>query len=166
MEAVTGGQGVADEIRIVRVDLTNLAIGTWNIHAVAAGWGRRPTGEMVALISGNHKQRIPSIDAMLAEVLKKVRKALIIGFELGNEARLTWPEGPTGALVVVRVGDICMGNRDAVFLHQRGVSQADGRRETVEAGMESRNEIAADSHPYRIAIKVIDRRIAGTGTTN
>ena len=133
-----------------------------------AGMGRigraDPTGEVIALVDGDHEQRVRPVDPVRCEIREEVLERGVVGLQLLLVLELARPGGRrderVGAGVrhvdVVRVRDVAVRDGDAVLLHLGDVTERVGRQHPVEAG---ESAVALGIRDRR-AVRVVHARVA------
>ncbi len=113
---------------------------------------------MVALVHGDHEQRVRAVDAGLLETVEERREALVPFLELRLVACLSRAKGVAFVavrVIVVHVGDVRHRHGDVVFLHRRDVAERLRGR-----GVESGEASVAVRVSYRLRGGVAgDRRV-------
>ena len=107
----------------VAVDLADLAVGARHGHAVAGGGSRRGADEVVALVGGDHEQRVGLGDPGRGQVRKEGPEGGILHAQLALVGGAARAQAGPGGPVVVHVGQVGEGDRDAVRLQVQGVGQ-------------------------------------------
>jgi len=108
---------------IVHIDLADLAVGAGRCHAVAVRGRRRAAHEVIALVGGEDEERIALVNAVLGEAGEELAESSIIRFERCDVASLAGAIRRGDGVVIMRVGDVGIGNRHAVFLHGRDIRE-------------------------------------------
>ena len=137
-------------------------VGARHRDAVAVRRAGRAPHEMIPLVDGEHEQRVALVDARVREVVEELLEGVVVGLELRHVARLAWserPRDPAGEVIVVRVRDVRVRNRDTGLLHGEHVRERDPRLHAVEAREADvgRGRRVLDD----IAVEVL-QRVAGT----
>jgi len=93
---------------------------------------------VVALIHGEDEESVATGDAVRGEAIKERLERLVVGLELLHVSGFTRPVGEVcvagGAVAVVRIGNIRVGDGNAGFLHLGDVTERDGRFHSIESG--------------------------------
>ena len=74
------------------------------------------------------------VDAGLGEPREELGEGGVVGGELRDVAGFAGTEGAGGDVIVVRVGDVRVGDGNATLLHGRDVAERHRRAHAVEAG--------------------------------
>ena len=105
-------------------------------HAVAWAIGCR-ADEVVALVDGEHEERVLLGDAVGGEPVEELLECRVVVEKLLVVTRLARPvrevDVPGGSVAVVRVRDVRVSDRDTGLLHLGDPGQRDGRLHAVEA---------------------------------
>ena len=121
----------------VPVDLAHTVVGASDVDAVTTRRCRRVADEVVALVDGDDEERVALVDAVVRETGEELLERGVVGVQLVDVALLTRAVGevrvPGGAVAVMCVGDVRIGDRDARLLHLRDPRQRVGRLHSVEA---------------------------------
>src|SRR5260370_806050 len=118
----------------VGIDLTDLvrAIGTRRSHAITACGS--DTCEMITLISGEDEQRVARIDAIARQPREELAESIIVRLERRDITGLAGAIGWAIGVRVVGIGNIGIGDGNAMFLHIGHVGKRDGCLHAIKAG--------------------------------
>src|SRR5207302_1165539 len=117
----------------VGVDLAYLAVGAGGVDAVAVRRAGGPAHEVVALVRGHDEEGVIFVDAVGLQAIEEGGEGRVVGAQGGHVVGLAGAVcAARGAVEVVRVGDVGIGDGDAVLLHGGDVGERLGRRHTVE----------------------------------
>src|SRR5258708_6160195 len=107
-------------------------IGTRCSYTIAACGS--DTHEMVTLVRGKHEQRVALIDAILCEPCEELAESIIIRLERRDITGLAGAKGRSRGVHIVGIGDIGVGDGNAMFLHIGHVGKRDGCLHAIKAG--------------------------------
>src|SRR5438309_2648946 len=137
----------------------------------------RSTGVVVTLVSGDNKEGVALVNAIILEAVEEggeggvvcLELRLVVGFPRPGGAREVRIEGrwEGGRVVVVRVRDVGVGHRYAGFLHLGNVAEGVRRECPIEAGKSAASEWVRDwltVHVIDAGIAAGDRRVDIFGT--
>src|SRR5260370_36524981 len=74
------------------------------------------------------------IDSIARQPGEELAKGSVVSLEGGNIASLVRAEGRAAGMSIVRVGDVGVGDRNAMFLHGSHVGKRNGCRHAIKAG--------------------------------
>ena len=95
-----------------------------------------------------------------ASRVKNVCERVVVRLERGHVACLAGTVRRPARMLVVRIGDVGIGDRDAVFLHVGDIGERDRRRHAVKAGEARR---VGDRVDDRLAAQVVQDQAARPG---
>ncbi|TMB54935.1 MAG: hypothetical protein E6J47_07385 [Chloroflexi bacterium] len=93
---------------------------------------------MVTLVDGEHEQGVALVDAVSGEAGEERTEGLVVALQLVDVGLLPGTKGDVllagDPVVVVGIGDVAVGDRDARLLHLCDVTEGVGREVAIEPG--------------------------------
>ena len=127
----------AAQVGVDLADAIDRRVGARRIDAVATRIGGIRSSEVVALVDGEHEERVALVDPVGREPIEELAEGSVIVMQLLDVTRLTGPVREVDvsrcAMSVVGIGDVGVGDRHPGLLHLGDVGEGDGRLHAIEA---------------------------------
>src|SRR4029077_18331795 len=102
-------------------------------YSITIGGARRTTRKVVTFIRSKDEQSIVARNPIGRQTGEELIKGIVIRFERRDIARRPGTVRRTARMVIMRIGNVSVGDRDAVLLHGGHIGKRHCRRHSVKA---------------------------------